>query len=235
MQDAALKSARDRFFDGEGPLPSSTVPQPHRRNASAETTARPLTADEMLNRIDPRLRRVVVRACRNSYAAARVVELFEACILAVFRGDNALLLSPSPGGAAPSSCWWSDLLLRRPTVNTLPSRRSEEPQGKEALHYRAEFLFHATSPTGGFHRLLLQAVCQFHRLHAVSRMLRGVEIVATDGRASSNARALIVSGALPEGEPRFRLLQHLNDQQQQQSGDATSVRNVNEQMSALRV
>jgi len=243
MQDDAYKSTREHFFEGCGPLPSSTTIQQHQQHHRKK----PWTADDMLNRIDPRLRRVVVRACRNSYAAAKVVELFEECILTVFRGDNSFLMCPSSSsspedehnGTAPvsSCCWWKDLLLQCPTVNTTSPFGKNRLEQDGALHYRAQFFFHAASPTGGFHRLLLQAVCQFHGLQAVSRMVLYDDEVKIDKSASTpntKARALIVTGALREEPARFRLLQHLNEQQQQQSEDA-NVCNVGEQMSALRV
>jgi hypothetical protein len=190
MQDASLKSVRDQFFEGEL---SGRPDEPRSRG----TLNRPLTALDMLHRIDDRLRRIVVKACTNSYPAAKVVEVFETFLVTSFSGKEAKGLS---------SDWSSDLLLEPPTI----TRRKD-------LRHVAQFFFDAEASTGGFHRLLLHAVCQFHGLHAVSKM---VDIEIGD---KSRARALTVTGTI--AEDKHRLLDHATKE------DATS--RVAERLSTL--
>jgi hypothetical protein len=175
MQDDSLKSVRDQFFEGE--LPGRPTESQVR---SRGTLNRPLTAEDMMNRVDDRLRRIVMKACTNSYPAAKVVEVFEGFLISSFAGKKAKQLS---------SDWSSDLLLEPPTI----TRRKD-------LRHVAQFFFDAESSTGGFHRLLLHAVCQFHGLNAVSKM---VDIAIDD---KSRARALSVTGTITED--KYRLLEH---------------------------
>jgi hypothetical protein len=190
MQDDSLKSVRDQFFEGE----LSGRPTEARSRVSLN---RNLTAQDMLHRIDDRLRRIVVKACTNSYPAAKVVEVFETFLVTSFSGKKVKELS---------SDWSSDLLLEPPTI----TRRKD-------LRHVAQFFFDAESSTGGFHRLLLHAVCQFHGLHAVSKM---VDIEIND---KSRARALTVTGTI--AEDKHRLLNHATKE------DATS--RVAERLSTL--
>jgi hypothetical protein len=183
MEDDSLKSVRDRFFDCDTGRPTQSPVR------SRGILNRPLTAHDMMNRVDARLRRIVVKACTNSYPAAKVVEVFEAFLITSFAGKKAKQLS---------SDWSSDLLLEPPTI----TRRKD-------LRHVAQFFFDAESSTGGFHRLLLHAVCQFHGLNAVSKM---VDIAIGD---NSRARALSVTGTITE-DSRYRLLDHATKQ------DATS-------------
>lgn len=174
MQDDELKSVRDQFFEGE------LSGRPAEARSSRGTLNRPLTAQDMMHRVDDRLRRIVVKACTNSYPAAKVVNVFETFLIASFAGKKAKQLS---------SDWSSDLLLEPPTI----TRRKD-------LRHVAQFFFDAESSTGGFHRLLLHAVCQFHGLNAVSKM---VDIEIDD---KSRARALNVTGTITED--KYRLLSH---------------------------
>lgn len=169
----------------------------------------PLTAADMLNRVDQRLRRLVTRACRNSYAAAKVVELFEEFIVASF-GEKTVRLK------SLDESWWKNLLLECPTIT----------QRNDNHRCTAHFLFHATAPTGGFHRLLLHAVCQFHGLHANLRTEHNFAIadVVTD------TRVLVVNGNVDEPS-RYRLSQHLADEVE----DSSTAIHVVEPMNALRV
>jgi len=236
MQDDALKSAREQFFEGAGPLPTTTATC-RQRSKPKEQGPLLLSASDRLHRVDPRLRRVVVRACRNSYAAAKVVELFEECVVSVFRGDGDWVLVTPVASVADettaldgdnnnNNTWWKDLLLQSPTVDT----------NNGTGDYRAQFYFHPTSPTGGFHRLLLQAVCQFHGLHTVSRMV--YDVVQMESGSRSKARALTVTGARMTEEPRFRLLEHLGQQEEESSSRQQSdakVTQVSNELSALVV
>ena len=164
IKDDKLQGVRDKFFECELPVPTVTPPSNNNKSRRHH-----LNAQEKLYRVDARLRRVVTKACRNSQPAAMVVRTLENFVMATF-GSSSL----SKKFTAPTGTWWTTLLAEQPTV-------TERRDGQ----YTAQFLFDAASPTGGFHRLLLHAVCQYHGLHAVSKM------VDISGRSN---RALIVTG-----------------------------------------
>jgi hypothetical protein len=117
------------------------VKQPARK---AEISSQSPT--EMFHQIHERLRNVLVRACSNSEPSRQIVDAFEACLVYSF----------SKGGSK-SLKGVVDTLLEEPTV----TRR------KLGLT-TARFYFDSESSTGGFHRLLLHAVCHFHGLNAAS-------------------------------------------------------------------
>lgn len=148
---------RDQFFEGELPRRPTRVSQP---------TGAPLTGHAMFYRVDLRLRRIAVQACRHSPSAAVTVKTMEAFLVTSF--------GPTPPEAGP---WWSTLWRQRPTV-------THHADGQRTL----QFLFDATSDQGGYHRLLLHALCQFHGLAAVS-----TNLVAS--AADGPARSLRVTGA----------------------------------------
>jgi hypothetical protein len=138
--------------------------------------------------VDPRLRRVVVRAVRNSYPAGRVLERFEGFLLRVFSAGARVPASDGPSQEQPGSDEsWSDLLLEAPTVETEEKRDGSSPDAAAVVVVR--FYFDPDSPTGGFHRLLLQACAQFHGLEAVSRESRA----PIQGKPA--AKALAAKGA----------------------------------------
>jgi hypothetical protein len=176
MQGKELLEVREHFFEGETCFTSSA--RVHR-----QYSGHPPTAVEMLHRIDPRLRSVVVKACLNSEPATRVVDLFEKFVVASFCGMESQL----PGD------WWRDLLMECPTITKKESCSS----------ITVRFFFEAVSSKGGFHRLLLCAVSQFHGLNAISKMVK----VAV-GEALK-ARTLIVTGSIDKTR-RNSLLDHLS-------------------------
>lgn len=184
-----MKGARENFFEGEGPNPGATC---HKNPRDSHKKVL-LTANDMLYRIDPRLRRLAVRACRNSYAAAKVVGMFEEFVLGSFTINKSMKGIQS----LDDDCWWKDLLLECPTIT----------QRKDNHRHTAQFFFHSSSPTGGFHRLLLHAVCQFHGLNAASKMEHNYVSASND---VTKARALIVTGIIDDSS-RNRLLGQLDD------------------------
>jgi len=101
-------------------------------------------------RIEPRLRQVVVKACKNSYPATKVLSLFEDfCLLFFSEGDTWCFAED----------WWKDILLEEPTCSSQKDNTR-----------KADFKFHVESSSAGFHRLLLHAVAQFHGLTVVSKL-----------------------------------------------------------------
>jgi hypothetical protein len=152
-----------------------------------------------MNRVDPRLRRVVVKAVSNSYPAARVLERFEAYLLRTFA---SVLVGEDPSSAGPApvdvdnndgdNTFWEDLLLSAPTV--------EPWENSDSGHAVVHFFFDPDSPTGGFHRLLLHACAQFHGLEAWSRTSN-----VTVNERSINAKSLTAKGFI-DAVGKHRLL-----------------------------
>ena len=182
---------RDRFFEGELPVPQQSAA------TSRKPTAAPTSAEQMLFRIDNRLRRVVVKACQNSYPAARVVKTFETFLLKSFRSPN----STNTVGKLVDN-WWDGILLEQPTI----TRR------KDGKLVTTQFYFDPSNATGGFHRLLLHAVSQFHGLSAVSRM---AQISIGDHKSS---RALSVMGA-PSLDCKYWLIDTLSKKSDDDCGE----------------
>jgi hypothetical protein len=144
-----------------------------------------------LARIEPRLRRLVVRAGHNSCAATNVMQRFEDYILQHYfpeLGYEKVLLAE----------WWTGLLADEPTTKMnvveepeagCEASSSSSPQGSNKL-LQLEFVFPDT-PNAGFHRLLLHAVCQFHGLKATAKN-------ATSPDSSQDIRMSNVSGRIEE-------------------------------------
>jgi hypothetical protein len=175
VSESKYQGLRDRFLDGE-------MPEAEESQSRPEMPA-PLTASRMLHRIDPRLRRVVLKAGTNSQPAFLVIKRFEDFVVRAFVANEE------------ASIWdrelFEDLLLEAPTLTAKASDRG--------LRRTCQFYFHPDSATGGFHRLLLHAICQFHGFHAASK-LSDVRI-----REHTKARALIVTGTL-DPDVKFRLV-----------------------------
>jgi hypothetical protein len=182
LNDETLKGPRETFFDGSGP--AMTTPAKNKRLLSPEKHS--------LARIEPRLRRLVVRAGHNSCAATNVMQRFEDYILQHY--------FPEPGyEKVHLADWWTGLLEDEPTtkMNVVEepeagceaSSSSSSPQGSNTL-LQLEFVFPDT-PNAGFHRLLLHAVCQFHGLKAMAKN-------ATSQDSSQDIRMSNVSGRIEE-------------------------------------
>ena len=169
--DEKLKQARDLFYAGD--LMPTTI-QPTKNTTRRARDDSNLSAEDCMNRIDQRIRRVMIKACMNSYPAVKVVETLEEYVVATF----LLELGEFRG----SSEWWKDLLIREPEISFHSDSR-----------LIINFHFDAANSTGGFHRILLHAIAQFHGLIAVSKMSNTIK-----------ARVLTISGSIKED--RHRLL-----------------------------
>ena len=213
MNDNEMKDIREQFFEGNGPMPSGNT-----FKVKSFSNVDILSGDDMLKRIDARLRRLVVRACHNSYAAAKVVELFELFILHAFQKDKSTL---------PNDGWWKDLLLECPTLT----------HRKDSQRPSAQFFFHPTLPTGGFHRLLLHAVCQFHGLNVSSRTEENYECIWSNGVTTNGTRVLTATGQVHDTSSKsstIRLLQHIGETVDDTVGSIKN-KNVEERMAGLRI
>ena len=234
MQGDAFKESREKFFDGAGPRPALLLNQPRRPKEFKHWTA-----GERMNLIDPRLRSVVVRACRNSYAASKVVELLEDCVVSTFRGDEDWILIPTTASSSDddnkNKMWWQGLLLQSPMVTKSIDEDAREQEGVLLrTRYQVQFLFDAETPTGGFHRLLLQAICQFHGLRTASRMVHGTPTV--DGTSISQARVLTATGCLKhERAQNIRLLNHLSNDHELSHPQLNATSSLTKEMAILKV
>lgn len=173
--DAKMKGIRDEFFEGEIGY-GRAMPSSH---TNKTVPVEPQTPDQMLKCIPERLRNVIIRACSSSETTAKLVDGYEAFLVQCF----------AQGKSASLDAVVSDTLLEAPTVTKTKS-------GSVV----ARFCFDSESSAGGFHRLLLHAVCQFHSLHALSTT---VEL------KPHPARLLSVTGALLG--PKVRLSQVIRD------------------------
>jgi hypothetical protein len=239
MEKDEFQDIRHRFFEGELPAPHSGETSGPVESSRMRRCRRHLTASEMMNRIDGRLRRVVVKSCTNSYAAASVVETFESFIVDTFTDKTTNSKEDYTSSNTHNSLkegWWQSLLLEQPTV-------THRKDGKIVV----QFFFEAPSDTasaaaggdgkkdaeaaaiaakGGFHRILLHAVCQFHGLRAVSNM---IDIVQKDDKNNNNnnaikksSRALTVMGTSGGMEAKYRLLESIVGPPNNASGAAVT-------------
>jgi hypothetical protein len=160
------KHLSEQFFEG-----NLVVPQKLSRSEKVEPPG-PLTPKIMLNRIEARLRRVVVKACVNSAPASKVVDTLEFFLVRAYQGKKDIISSDD----------WDEILVEPPTAT---HRKGTDDE------YVTRFLFDAKAPTGGFHRLLLHGLCQFHGLKAVSSTME----ISVHGK-TQKARLLSASGRL---------------------------------------
>ena len=180
MEDDKLHDLRDKFFAGE------LQEQPTRPRDHKLVSSKPLTPEDMMNRIDDRLRRVVVKACTNSFPASQVVDNLETFLVRAYAGKKDKLPRET----------WSDMLLEPPTV-------TERKRDDMVI---CKFLFDAQSSAGGFYRLLLHGLCQFHGLQATSST---VDIMIENHK---QARILTATGTL--SGPKVRLVEQVMKRQE---------------------
>jgi hypothetical protein len=186
-EDESLHQIRQQFFDGE--LPNNTLSSSGGRQQQQQQQLKEfalLSPLERFYRIDNRLRRIVVKACENSYAASKVVNTLEEYLIRVHAGKTDKRTREE----------WLEFLLEPPTVTT-PRRKKHnhddviDDESKKSVSLVARFLFDADSPTGGFHRLLLHGLCQFHGLSAASSTMT---VVVQGNDEVKKARVLTATG-----------------------------------------
>jgi hypothetical protein len=168
MTDRHYQTVREQFFEGQGP---SMVPTRTTVRSSTSST----TIEDRLKRIDNRLRAVVCKACHNSDATCEIVHLLEDMVIRIHQHkERPYKLAQSR--AIQGEDWWKPLrLLQEPVITRKASQRT-----------MTHFHFDAEVPSGGFYRLLLHAICQFHGLSAVSQTVNDSDMCA--------ARVLTVQG-----------------------------------------
>jgi hypothetical protein len=180
-EDDSLGSIRQKFFEGELPNQLHPITSPHPSTVVDFTSLTPL---ERFHRIDNRLRRILVKACDNSCAATKVVDMLEEFLILAHSGNNDKFTRDE----------WHKILLGPPTVtsrgnDTECNDGSSSSRSRNTTHRMTRFLFDADSATGGFHRLLLGGVCQFHGLRSATSTMDVMVGVVT-----KKARVLTATG-----------------------------------------
>ncbi len=205
-EDESLKDVRDKFFEGELNARPAEAPLPCK-------ILEPTTPEEMLLRIEARLRRVVIKACENSSPASSVVDHVEAYLMRAHRGKTA-----------NNTDWWQDLLLEPPSVSY---RLNDDV-------YITRFLFDGDSPNGGFHRLLLHGLCQFHGLKAASST---VQITIDQTQGPIQARLLVATGTVPKAHKNVSMVDCImvRKQRKENSTGKIHVEKVTSSMRGLTV
>lgn len=193
--DVKMIGIRDDFFQGEI---GYGAPHSQTRTKKSTTANLELTPEQMLKRVPERLRNVVIRACSSSEATVKLVDAYETFLVQSFAEGKA----PMDGDIAGS-------LLEPPSVTQTKSGSTV-----------ARFSFDSESSAGGFHRLLLHAVCQFHSLHAVSKTIE---------LETRSARLLTVTGTLRGS--KVRLSQVIHDKKRH----STDIFQATESLSSLRL
>eukprot|EP00980_Cylindrotheca_fusiformis_P004660 scaffold991_cov128-Cylindrotheca_fusiformis.AAC.32 len=212
QNDQQMQSMRDKFFEGE--LHGKPVSTTKSRTKSIKG---PLTVEQRMGRIDKRLRHVVIRAVENSYPATMVMETFETFLLqSYYHHPQDSTISEVAEEA------WKDILVEPPTVSTTtksavgdfllvepPTVSTTKSAVGDLLVTR--FLFDKDSSTGGFHRLLLHALVQFHGLAATSsttskgRLLTATGTCRCSSTATDNEQLKLVDCILQQQKERQRL------------------------------
>ena len=192
-EDDSLKFIREKFFEGSLPSDVHSSSSSTKRKVVIDNNA--LTPLERFHRIETRLRRIVVKACENSYAASKVVDTLEKFLIQVYNGEQDELLT--------KEC--QDFLLESPIV-TAPQCCKQEMEPTKSASRVIKFFFDADSATGGFHRLLLHGVCQFHCLSATS---------SSTHIHGKNARVLTATGAFSGAD--IRLVDFITERQKKDS------------------
>lgn len=199
-EDDSLKLVREKFFEGSLPCDIHSSSSSTKRKVVIDNNV--LTPLERFHRIEARLRRIVVKACENSYAASKVVDTLEKFLVQVYNGERDEVLT--------KEC--QDFLLDAPIVTAPRSSKKEKKHGNQETDTTnsaskvIKFMFDSDSATGGFHRLLLHGVCQFHCLRATS---------STTHINGKKARVLTATGVFSGAD--VRLVNFITERQKKDS------------------
>jgi len=209
-EDKSLNLVREKFF--EGSLPCDPYSSSSFKKFAVDTAS--LTPLERFHRIESRLRRIVVKACENSYAASKVVNALEDFLVRAYNGEKD----------ERSQEEWKEFLLDSPIVTEqrCEMQSIDHQDRKSKCNNRRliiNFLFDADSTTGGFHRLLLHGICQFHCLRATSSSTR-IKISSKDCNATKKARILTATGTLLGAD--VRLVEFITERQNRFGGSSGS-------------
>ncbi|MGK3750901.1 MAG: hypothetical protein ACI8RD_003201 [Bacillariaceae sp.] len=203
-EDKSLDLVREKFFDGS--LPCDPYSSSFSRIVVVDINS--LTPLERFHRIESRIRRIVVKACENSYAASKVVNTLEDFLIRVYNGEKD----------ERSIEDWNEFLLGSPIVTerrcSMKNKEQDENSTCNPRRLIIKFLFDADSATGGFHRLLLHGICQFYCLIATSSSTQ-INMPTKDGNIAKKARVLTATGTLSGVD--VRLVEFITERQRSRS------------------
>jgi len=185
MEDENLRGIRDKFFECELPATTNQHSQNHSRRKKEDNI---ITPQNLIQRIDKRLQKVVEKACKNSFPACKVVETFESFLVRSFMNDDDDS-DQKEEEEEDNRAIIEDVLLKPPIVTRSSSSRQ--------ITTTIQMFFDGESPTGGFHRLLVHAVAQFHGLKSTSNLI-------------NRTRILTITGETVIGK-EYKLLDHILD------------------------
>lgn len=204
-EDKSLDLVREKFFDGS--LPCDPYSSSSSRIVVVDIPS--LTPLERFHRIESRIRRIVVKACENSYAASKVVNTLEDFLIRIYNGEKD----------ERSQEDWNEFLLGSPIVTerrcSMKNKDQDEDSTCNPRRLIIKFLFDAESATGGFHRLLLHGICQFYCLSATSSSTRINMPTKKDGNVAKKARVLTATGTLSGVD--VRLVEFITERQRSRS------------------
>ena len=212
LEDEKYHQLRDEFFEGNIYPPTNPTSRHSTKNNSVNESTKPVTFQDMFHRIDSRLRRIVIKACLNSAPASKVIDTMELFLVHAYTAGK---MSPKMG---PTETW-DGILLEPPT---LTHRKQDDMT-------ICQFFFDPkNSTTGGFYRLLLHSLCQFHGLKAISSTLKMVF-----ENQPAEARVLTSSGFLSGAD--IKLVESVMKHQQEQKISLVVEAPPIAQMNSLRV
>lgn len=194
-EDESIRGLREKFFEGTLNAPPATTSM----RVGFKQLVEPVSPQQMLHRIDARLRRVVVKACENSVPASAVVDNLELFLV----GAHSTGICVTEENPPLSTNWWKDILLESPTVT-----HKVQENGSSVASSR--FLFDVNSTNAGFHRLLLHGLCQFHGLQARSSTVQ----VTVDG-APLQVRLLVAAGVVSQLSTSVKMVTYITSTKQE--------------------
>jgi hypothetical protein len=111
----------------------------------------------------------------------------------------------SGGGGLSSWEGWHGLLLEPPLV-------THRPQDDV---YTTRLVFDGDSPNGGFHRLLIHGLCQFHGLKATSST---VKVLTAVDQTMVEARLLVATGRVAQEFKMVKMVDYIMQRKESREG-----------------
>lgn len=190
-----LRYVRDKFYEGEL---HSSQPKAMVNHKNHKKPSHLLTRDDKMNRIDKRLRQVVTRAIENSLPATKIMETLEDFLI------RAHVSNEDPTTIAlQDKQIWNGILSKPPIISRHGGDEDSDSDNKQILVLRFSFDSESSS-NGGFHRLLLHALVQFHGLavHSATTPTGGRLLTATGYLADTNHK--LVDSVMQRREERLQ-------------------------------
>ena len=201
-----LLVVRERFVSGEIGRDEVLVPNTVKKSANNNSNIVDVpSAEELFNRMEPRIRNVVKRAVISSPFAVSVMSAYEDVLVNRMMASTesntvleVILVRPVVMKEEESSKSKRDKKKSKSNSSRNEDERKEDSNkggGSKVGRIVFHFHFDAEGTNAGFHRLLLHAVCQYHGMHASSTtVVNGKCDDGGDGGAPNKERVLTVTG-----------------------------------------